>query len=68
MRTDTTDAIRGELAKAGEKVEECDTILIIMERRTGGLLYFANDSATLAGMNWLCDSMKHQLHKMAAEQ
>jgi len=59
---DTATDIRGELTRALERSDECDSVLILMEKRSGGILWFANDTSTLAKMNWLVSSMNYHIH------
>lgn len=56
------EEIRQALKMAETQADECDSVIIVMEKRTGGVNWHSSDSMTLATMNWLLDSMKFHIH------
>jgi hypothetical protein len=56
------------LAEAAKHVEECDGIVIIMQRKNplGGFYYFANSGMRLETMIWYLTSLQFQIHTTAA--
>lgn len=66
IREDITVDIQNQLAEAMLHANECDSVLILMEKRNGGMLYYANSNCTMMAMNWLLDRMKHVLHTILA--
>ena len=67
LRASTTEEICAELQKANARAAECDSIIIVMEKRSGGVIWLANDSTTLKNINWLLDSCKNHLFNELAK-
>ena len=61
LKRDDAGEIRAELDRAAAEADNCDSVLILMEEKGGGVRWFANSTVKLATMNWLLDSMKHHL-------
>jgi hypothetical protein len=68
LRASTTEEIRAELEKATANSEQCDSVVIVMEKRGGGMLWYANDSGSLARINWLLDALKFHLLTLTTDK
>jgi hypothetical protein len=55
------------LDDAAKRLDECDCILVLMQRKDNGLLYFAQDGTTLATIGWMAQSFIHYLHTLKPE-
>ena len=55
------------LRLARDKSSDCDSILVIMQRKRGGLLWLSNDSTRLETMCFMASSFLHRLHEMVRE-
>jgi hypothetical protein len=60
--------LEAALAKAAERVNECDGIVIIMQKKapTGGFLYYHNEDMKLETVVWYLTSVFSHIHLMAA--
>ena len=58
IATEIEDAFK----RAKEKSAECDSILILMQRKEGGLLYEALPSMRLETLSYLATSFLHGFH------
>jgi hypothetical protein len=56
------------LAMAAEHTDECDGILIIMQKKKpeNGLLYYTNDEMKVETVMWYLTSLQFQIQRMAA--
>lgn len=59
--------LQKSLDDAAEHLGECDCILVLMQKKDNGLLYFAPDNTTLATIGWMADSFIHHLHSLKPE-
>lgn len=66
LKANTEQEICEQLEKAKEKAGECDSVLILMEKRRGGLMYLANNSVTISTMIWMVDRFKYFVHSTLA--
>lgn len=44
-----------------DKVPEVDNIVVVMQYKRGGYVWYAPDGSTVAETNWLLDTLKHYL-------
>jgi hypothetical protein len=56
-----------KLKEATELVEECDNILIIMQKKQGGMQWFAPDSARIETASFMALGFLHYLHSLKPE-
>lgn len=66
IREEITVDIQNQLSEAMRHASECDSVVVLMEKRNGEMLYYANGNCTMMAMNWLLDRMKHVLHSILA--
>jgi hypothetical protein len=51
------------LKQAKEKSAECDSIVVLMQRENGGVVYVANDSMRLETLSFVASSFLYDLHR-----
>ena len=50
-----------------ERLDDCDCVLILMQKKNNGLLYFAPDNSKIATVAWMAQSFIHHLHTLKPE-
>jgi hypothetical protein len=50
------------MTRAIEHIDECDSILIIMQKREGGMLWYAPDEGRIETASFMATSFLHWLH------
>ena len=53
--------VRKSLADALERVDECDNVVVIMQKKVGGLLWFSPDNRTISETHFLVNSFAFHL-------
>jgi len=51
------------LAKAKVKSEDCDCVLVILQRNKGGVVYMANESARIETLSFVATAFLHKFHE-----
>jgi hypothetical protein len=59
--TTATD-LKSPLTRAMERIEECDSILILMQKKQGGMVWFAPDNGRIETASFMATSFLHWLH------
>ena len=55
------------LDDAQKRLGECDCVLVLMQKRDNGLLYFAPGGTSVATIGWMANSFIHYLHTLKPE-
>lgn len=64
-RRDTTDEIMETIARAVLRADECDSVLIIMQKKgEDGMLWFAPDSGRVETASFMATGFLHWLHSL----
>jgi hypothetical protein len=59
--------LQSVLDEAQKRLGECDCVLVLMQKRDNGLLYFAPGGTPIATVGWLAQSFIHYLHTLKRE-
>ena len=55
------------LDDAAKRLDECDCVLVLLQKKDNGLLYFANEDTPIAIIGWMANSFIHYLHSLKPE-
>jgi len=58
----TTSDLKIPITRAIERIDECDSILIIMQKKEGGMLWFAPDAGRIETASFMATGFLHWLH------
>jgi hypothetical protein len=57
-----SEEVKEELTKALARADECDSVIVVMQKKTSGVIWFGNGTVATAVL--LLESMKHRLMEM----
>jgi hypothetical protein len=55
------ETLKAVLDKAAERVGECDSVLVLMQKKTGGVIWEAHPELDYATMLWIAQGFVHWL-------
>ena len=57
------DEVNDVLAKAKAQSEDCDCVLVILQRNKGGVVYMANESARIETLSFVATAFLNKFHE-----
>jgi hypothetical protein len=61
-KPDNIAELQEVIERAEQRLHECDTILIIMQKKEGGLIWYAPDAGRIETASFLATGFLHWLH------
>ena len=55
------------LNRACEQLDKCDNLLIVMQKKEGGLLYFAPQTARVDTMSFMATAFVQYIHRLMGD-
>ena len=65
-KLENTDELQRTIERATEHIHECDSILIIMQKKESGMLWFAPDSGRIETASFMAMGFLQWLHSRKA--